>query len=194
MKLSKKAASSTSCLLVLIYCTQLVLQIILLTLKLSGVLDWSWWEILVPTFAMLSLPLALIVTAVLVLLPKAVVENIHRRKRLEAEAKKYGMERKPGESDAELRKRIIRRNMLIGKYSRKDVKDEILKAFPNVGSCQILTNNQTDVIVLILRRAATENGAESFTDDELQEITEFAAKYIPDTYKITAKKRITQGG
>ena len=188
MKLSKRATTAIGCLWVAAAMILIVLQIVFLTMKLAGAVDWSWWTTLIPIFCVLGLPLAIVVIAVIVLAPKVLIEDRRRRKRVEAEAKKYGMERKPGESTGDLKKRIVQRNMITGNYSRKDIKDEILRAFPNVGSCQILVNNQTDEIVLIPRSAETEIGAAAFTDDELQEIAEFAAQYIPVKYKVTIRR------
>ena len=188
MKLSKRAARGIGCLWVAAVVGLIITQIVFLTTKLTGTTDWSWWAVLTPTFCIFGIPLAIIVIAVIVLAPKVIIEERRRTKRVEAEAEKYGMERKPGESVGDLKKRIVQRNMIAGNYSRKDIKDEILKAFPNVGSCQILINNQTDEIVLIPRNAEIEIGAADFTDDELQEIAEFAAQYIPTKYKVTIQR------
>ena len=188
MKLNKRTTSAIGCIWMIVGTLLILLQIVFLTMKLAGAVSWSWWTTLIPIFCVLGLPLAIIVIAVIVLAPKVLIEDRRRRKRVEAEAKKYGMERKPGESNGDLKKRIIRRNMLNGNCSRKEVKDMILEAFPNVGSCQILINNQTNEIVLIPRNAEVEIGVADFTDDELQEIAEFAAQYIPSTYKVTIRR------
>jgi hypothetical protein len=184
MKHNKRAAAVF---LLLSYSLLLVLQIVFLTLKLSEAVNLSWRMTLAPIFFMIYIPIAFVVTAVIVLLPGAVVKNIKRRKRIEAEAKKYGLVRKPGESDGDLKKRIVRRNMIAGNYTRKEIKDAILEAFPNVGSCQIFMNCQGDEIVMHLRGVETEIGTPYFSDDELQEVAKFAEAYIPSRYKITVK-------
>lgn len=196
MKLSKRA---TNAIALVVFFAELflhILQVVFLTMKFTGAVSWSWWTTLTPLFCVVGLPIAIVVIAVIVLAPKVMIEEVKRRKRVEAEAEKYGMERKPGESTGDLKKRIVRRNMIEGNYSRKNIKDEILEAFPNVGSCQIFVNNQTNEIVLIPH--PTDESAEwnetllkwqttNFTDDELGEIAKFAAQYIPDKYKITAR-------
>lgn len=190
MKQSKRTSTVIGCLWLLVDTLLIIIQIVFLTMKLAGTVSWSWWTTLIPIFCVLGLPLAIVVIAVIVLTPKMVIEDRRRLKRVEAEAKKYGMERKPGESTGDLKKRIVQRNMITGNYSRKDIKDEILKAFPKVGSCKILINNQTDEIVLNLRAWSpirAEASATPFTDSELQEIAEFAAPYIPTKYTIIAK-------
>ena len=93
------------------------------------------------------------------------------------------MERKPGESTGDLKKRIVQRNMIAGNYSRKDIKDAVLEAFPELGSCRFLVNNQTDEIVIIPRRSDDEK----ITDDDLREIAKFAAQFIPMKYTLIAK-------
>ena len=187
MKLSKRASNAIGCIWLVAEFLMLLLQVIFLTLKISGTVSWSWWMTLSPIFCVFGLPIAIVVIAVIVLAPKDMIEERQRRKRVEAEAKRYGMQRKPGESVGDLKKRIVQRNMISGNYTRKDIKDEILRAFPNVGSCQISIDNLTNEIVLIPRSAETEIGAATFTDDELREIAELAAQYIPMRYTIIAK-------
>ena len=183
MKLSKRATTAIGCLWVAVAMILIVLQIVFLTMKLAGVVDWSWWTTLIPIFCVLGLPLAIVVIAVIVLAPKVLIEDRRRRKRVEAEAKKYGMERKPGESTGELKKRIVQRNMITGNYSRKEIKDAVLEAFPELGSCQFLVNNVTSEIVMIPRRSDDEKIA----DDDLREIAKFAAQFIPMQYTLIAK-------
>ena len=183
MKLSKRATNAIGCLWLAAGTILIILQIVFLTMKLAGAVDWSWWTTLIPIFCVLGLPLAIVVIAVIVLAPKVLIEDRRRRKRVEAEAKKYGMERKPGESTGELKKRIIQRNMITGNYSRKEIKDAVLEAFPELGSCQFLVNNVTSEIVMIPRRSDDEKIA----DDDLREIAKFAAQFIPMQYTLIAK-------
>ena len=183
MKLSKRTTTAIGCLWVAAAMILIVLQIVFLTMKLAGAVDWSWWTTLIPIFCVLGLPLAIVVIAVIVLAPKVLIEDRRRRKRVEAEAKKYGMERKPGESTGELKKRIVQRNMITGNYSRKEIKDAVLEAFPELGSCQFLVNNVTSEIVMIPRRSDDEK----ITDDDLREIAKFAAQFIPMQYTLIAK-------
>ena len=183
MKLSKRATTAIGCLWVAVAMILIVLQIVFLTMKLAGAVDWSWRTTLIPIFCVLGLPLAIVVIAVIVLTPKVLIEDRRRRKRVEAEAEKYGMERKPGESTGELKKRIVQRAMITGNYSRKEIKDAVLEAFPELGSCQFLVNNVTSEIVMIPRRSDDEK----ITDDDLREIAKFAAQFIPMQYTLIAK-------
>ena len=183
MKLSKRATNAIGCLWVAVAMILIILQIVFLTMKLAGAVDWSWWTTLIPIFCVLGLPLAIVVIAVIILTPKVLIEDRRRRKRVEAEAEKYGMERKPGESTGELKKRIVQRAMITGNYSRKEIKDAVLEAFPELGSCQFLVNNVTSEIVMIPRRSDDEK----ITDDDLREIAKFAAQFIPMQYTLIAK-------
>ena len=191
MKLSNRLTSSLGCLWLfagnMLIILLIILQIVFLTLKLGDFVTWSWWVTLIPIFSIFALPVAGVLIAVIVLVPKMLIEEIKRSIRVEARARKYGMERKPGESTTELQKRIIRRNMIAGEYSRKDIKDEILKAFPSLGSCQILIYNQTDEIVMIPRRAEAVNGSTRLTQFELRDVALFAAQMIPENYRLTVK-------
>ena len=183
MKLSKRTTTAIGCLWLVAGTILIILQIVFLTMKLAGAVDWSWWTTLIPIFCVLGLPLAIVVIAVIVLAPKMLIEDRRRRKRVEAEAEKYGMERKPGESTGELKKRIVQRAMITGNYSRKEIKDAVLEAFPELGSCQFLVNNVTSEIVMIPRRSDDEKIA----DDDLREIAKFAAQFIPMQYTLIAK-------
>lgn len=184
MKLSKRTTQTVGCLWLVAGVALIILQIVFLTMKLSGAVSWSWWTTLIPIFCVIGLPFAIVVVAVIVLAPKVLIDDWKRRKRVDAEAKKYGMARKPGETTGELKKRIVQRNMITGNYSRKDIKDAILEAFPNLGSCQFLTNNITDEIVMLPRSA----DGEDLTDEELREVAKFAAQYIPMKYTLTVKR------
>ena len=185
MKMSRKTAKKIASLWVSVSFLMMIMQVVFITMKCTGAVDWSWWVIMLPLFCMAGLPIVTIVLVIIGLLPKAMIEERKRSKRVDAEAKMYGMERRPGESTGELKKRIVQRNMLCGNYSRKDVKDAILAAFPNVGSCRIYVGNETNTVILFPRKASTEGGA-IFSDKELREIAEFAAQYIPAYYKVTA--------
>lgn len=187
MKLSKRLTSTIGCLWILTGNLLIITQIVFLTLKLGGFVTWSWWVTLIPIFSVFGLPLVGVVIAALVLVPKMLIKEIKRSISVEAEARKYGIERKPGESTAELKKRIIRRNMIAGNYSRKDIKDEILKAFPSLGSCQIIIDNQAAEIVMIPRRAEAVNGSTHLTQFELRDVAQFAAQMIPEKYTLTVK-------
>lgn len=188
MKLSKRTTNAIGCLWLVAGVLLIILQIVFLTMKLAGSVSWSWWATLIPIFCVFGLPLAIIVIAVIILAPKVLIEDRRRRKRVEAEAKKYGMEKKPGESTGDLKKRIVQRNMITGNYSRKDIKDAVIEAFPELGSCQFFTDNQNDVIVMIPRRSDDED----LTDVELKEVAEFAAQFIPVKYKLTVKNAEVQ--
>ena len=187
MKLSKRLASTLSYLWLLAGNLLVITQIVCLILKLGHIVDWSWWVTLLPIISVVALPLAVVVIAAIVLATKMLIKEIKRSIRVETEARMYGIERKPGESTTELKKRIIRRNMIAGNYSRKDIKDEILKAFPSLGSCQIIIDNQAAEIVMIPRRAEAVNGSTHLTQFELRDVALFAAQMIPEKYTLTVK-------
>lgn len=187
MKLSRKTSRKIACLYTIACFALIVMQIVFLTLKCTGDIDWSWLVVFAPIILVFCLPFALVVVVVLALIPGELLKVWKTKKRVEAEAAKYGLERQPGESVGDLKNRIIRRNMISGNYSRKDVKDMILEKFPDVGSCMISINNHVQTITLILHRVDAFDSGAGFTDDELNEIASFAAEYIPFTYTIIAR-------
>ena len=95
----------------------MLLTILAIVLKLTGAVSWSWWLILLPAILPLSLALLILVPTIIALLIKYVeLEVLHdmnakaREKSNEAiidsVAAEYGLEREPGESNVELKKRI----------------------------------------------------------------------------------------
>ena len=187
MKLSKRLTSSLGCLWLLAGNLLLVLQVVFLTLKLGGFVAWSWWATLIPIFSVFALPVAGVVLAVIVMVPKMLIAEIKRSIRVEARARKYGMERKAGESTTELQKRIIDRNMIAGNTPQKMIKDQILKVFTNLDSCQVIIDYKANDITLIPRRAEVINGITALTKAELRNIEVYAEHIIPKGYKITVK-------
>lgn len=183
------------CLLLTIAALGFICQIVFLTLKLCGAVAWHWALVLLPIMIIVGLPLLLIILYVFLRLPSEIVRNYQRKKRVDAEAAKYGMERQPGESTGELKKRIITRNMISGDYSRKDLKETIMNRFPDVASCQFFINNspQNPTIVISVKKVDDFSGSgvkfQKFTDAELAEIFTVAAPYIPEKYRITIKNK-----
>lgn len=86
-------------------------------LKLTGAIAWSWWLILLPVILPLSLALLILIPTIIALLVKYVeleaMHNMNAKAReknnesiIDAVAAEYDLERKPGESNVELKKRI----------------------------------------------------------------------------------------
>lgn len=185
MKVSKKVSWNVGCIFLIVCFALVALQIVFLTMKCTNAIDWSWWAVLVPAILVFGLPFAVLVVVVITLIPIEMWKLWKTKKRVDEEAKKHGMKRLPGESTRDLKKRIVRRNMLVGSYTRKEVKDKILAAFPKIGSCKIHIWNYT--ITLFLRNTSDEWQTSGFTDAELREVAEFTQEYVPDGYTVTAK-------
>lgn len=183
------------CLLLTVAALGFICQVVFLTLKLCGAVAWHWALVLIPLMVIFGLPLLFIFLYVLAKLPTEVARNIERKKRIDAEAAKYGMERQRGETTGELKKRIITRNMIAGEYSRKDLKDHILNKFPDVASCAFLVNNQPEApaLVIVVKKTDTFiNGTlilNKFTDGELAAIYAEAIRYIDPKYRVTIKNK-----
>lgn len=190
--MSKKTSARIGCAYFLAGTLILIAQIIFLTLKISGAMSWSWWVAFSPSLVYIGIHIAALVTAFAILLPREVIRSLKKRKRIDKEAESYGMERQPGESDGDLKKRIVRRNMIAGNYSRKEIKDIILDTFPTVASCQFEIDNENHEIKMRVRRAPEENRngwiVTEFTNEELREILDKAADYIPPAYAVTIEQ------
>ena len=86
-----------------------LLTIAFIVLKLTGVISWSWLWVLAPIW----IPAAIVLAALLVVLVKEGVKQTEERQRrelrsenIDEQAHRYGLERQPGETDLELKKRI----------------------------------------------------------------------------------------
>lgn len=90
-----------------------LLTIAFIVLKLTGVISWSWLWVLAPIW----IPAAIILNGLLIVLffvlvregVKQVEEKQRRQERslgIDEQARRYGLERQPGETDLELKKRI----------------------------------------------------------------------------------------
>ena len=90
-----------------------LLTIAFIVLKLTGVISWSWLWVLAPIWIPTAIVLAVLLVVLIVVLVKEGVKQTeeHQRRELRSEnideqARRYGLERQPGESDLELKKRI----------------------------------------------------------------------------------------
>ena len=183
------------CLILLVSFLCFICQIVFLTLKLCGAVTWHWAIVLIPLMLLIGLPLLLIILYVLVRLPAEVWRNYKRRKRVDAEAAQYGMERQPGETTGELKKRIIKRYMISGNYSRKDLKELLMNKFTDIASCSFIINNSptNPTVVISVKKTDDFSGGgitfQKFTDTELSAILTEAVQYIPEKYQVTIKNK-----
>ena len=183
------------CLILLVSFLCFICQIVFLTLKLCGAVTWHWAIVLIPLMLLIGLPLLLIMLYVLVRLPAEVWRNYKRRKRVDAEAAQYGMERQPGETTGELKKRIIKRDMISGNYSRKDLKELLMNKFTDTASCSFIINNSptNPTVVISVKKTDDFSGGgitfQKFTDTELSAILAEAVQYIPEKYQVTIKNK-----
>lgn len=191
--MNKRKSTQIGCSFLLAWMIVAIAQIVFLTLKIAGAVSWSWLVTFAPILAFLGIIVGAIVVYILVKLPGEVAKTLERRRRVEKEAKELGMERQPGESDADLKKRIVHRNMISGNYTRKEIKDIILETFPTVASCQFEIDNEKQTIEMIVRRLPEENGngwiVDKFTDGELCQILDKATDYIPPAYTVKIRQR-----
>lgn len=183
------------CLILLVSFLCFICQIVFLTLKLCGAVTWHWAIVLIQLMLLIGLPLLLIMLYVLVRLPAEVWRNYKRRKRVDAEAAQYGMERQPGETTGELKKRIIKRDMISGNYSRKDLKELLMNKFTDIASCSFIINNSptNPTVVISVKKTDDFSGGgitfQKFTDTELSAILTEAVQYIPEKYQVTIKNK-----
>lgn len=90
-----------------------LLTIAFIVLKLTGFIDWSWLWVLAPIWIPAAIVIAVLLVFLIVVLVKEGVKQTEEKQRrqerslgIDEQAHRYGLERQPGESDLELKKRI----------------------------------------------------------------------------------------
>ena len=90
-----------------------LLAIAFIVLKLTGFIDWSWLWVLAPLWIPVAIFFAVALVILIVVLVKVGVEQTEERRRrqehscrIDEEARHYGLERQPGETDLKLKQRI----------------------------------------------------------------------------------------
>lgn len=90
-----------------------LLTIAFIVLKLTGFIDWSWLWVLAPLWIPVAIVLVVLLAALIFVLVKEGVRQTEEQQRrelrssgIDEQARRYGLERQPGESDIELKKRI----------------------------------------------------------------------------------------
>lgn len=96
-----------------------LLALIFITLKLTGVIAWSWLWVLAPLWIPTALVIVILVVALIVLLVKEVAKRSEADTRntrdIDREAAELGIERGRKETDAALAYRIKRMKDLTGR-------------------------------------------------------------------------------
>lgn len=90
-----------------------LLTIAFIVLKLTGAISWSWLWVLAPIWIPAAIVLAVLLVVLIVVLVKEGVKQTEEKQRrqerslgIDEQARRYGLERQPGETDLELKKRI----------------------------------------------------------------------------------------
>ena len=90
-----------------------LLTIAFIVLKLTGVISWSWLWVLAPIWIPTAIVLAVLLVVLIVVLVKEGVKQTEEKQRqkerrlgIDDRPRHYGLERQPGETDLELKKRI----------------------------------------------------------------------------------------
>ncbi len=90
-----------------------LLAIAFIVLKLTGVISWSWLWVLAPIWIPTAIVIAVLLVILIVVLVKEGVKQTEEKQRrqerslgIDEQAHRYGLERQPGETDLELKKRV----------------------------------------------------------------------------------------
>lgn len=99
--------------LIKVCCVNILLTMIFAAMNMKGVIEWSWWGVFAPIWFPVALLLAVIVATIFkVLVNMTSVQVQHnlnaaaQASSIDAEAAEYGLKRRRGESNADLKKRI----------------------------------------------------------------------------------------
>ena len=83
-----------------------LLAVAFIVLKLTGFIDWSWLWVLAPLWIPTPIAIVIILIVLVVAVVKVTAQQVEENQRADADAAKYGLERQPGESNVELKRRI----------------------------------------------------------------------------------------
>lgn len=90
-----------------------LLAVAFVVLKLTGFIDWSWLWVLAPLWIPTAIAIVIILIVLVVAVVKVTAQQVEENQRadaaaasVDADAAKYGLERQPGESNVELKRRI----------------------------------------------------------------------------------------
>lgn len=91
-----------------------LLAIAFIVLKLTGAIGWSWLWALAPLWIPAAITIAIILIVLVVAVVKVTAQQVEKNQRadataasVDADAAKYGIKRQPGESNVELKRRIV---------------------------------------------------------------------------------------
>ena len=91
----------------------LLLALTFITLKLTGHVEWSWLWVLSPVWIPIAVALVIVLIVLVSILKKMISTQVQLEQKaaayaadIDAEAAKHGLERQPGESNLDLKKRI----------------------------------------------------------------------------------------
>jgi len=109
----------------------MLLTVIFTIMKLFGAISWPWAWVLSPLWIAGALLLVILLVAFIVMIAMECQKIIKTRRILDEHAKRCGIDRRPGETDAELRARIVQTVKNAGNMTTKqDIKDIIMAYFP----------------------------------------------------------------
>lgn len=90
-----------------------LLAVAFIVLKLTGFIDWIWLWVLAPLWIPTAIAIVIILIVLVVAVVKVTAQQVEENQRadaaaasVDADAAKYGLERQPGESNVELKRRI----------------------------------------------------------------------------------------
>lgn len=100
-----------------------LLAIIFIVLKLTGAIRWSWWWVLSPFWIPAGFVATVLIASLFILTVKEVTKSTglrmaekERTRTIDAQARAYGLERQPGETNESMKRRIT----FIRQQQRKD--------------------------------------------------------------------------
>lgn len=90
-----------------------LLAIIFIAMKLTGAVEWSWWWVLSPLWIPAGFVAAVLIASLFILTVKEVTKSTglrmaekERTRTIDAQARVYGLERQPGETNESMKHRI----------------------------------------------------------------------------------------
>lgn len=162
-----------------------LLTIIFAALKLTGVIGWSWWLVLLPLWSPVAFVIAALFIALVVILVRETTAAYKKqtRERTKAEqadrqAEVYGVMRRPGEATPHLTDRTKQAASMAGQNSAQAMVKR-LEAVQGVKSIVIFTEQQT--LTLHIRATLEGKGTSEQTMADLKRV---ASATVPAFWRV----------
>ena len=162
-----------------------LLTVAFIVLKLTGVIGWSWWLVLLPLWGPAALVVAVLIIVLVAILVRETMAAYKKQARARAKAEQagrqaevYGVMRRPGETTPHLTDRTKQAASMAGQNSVQAMIKR-LEAVQGVKSIVIFTEQQT--LTMHIRATLEDRGTSEQTMADLKRV---ASATVPAFWRV----------